>query len=680
MDKPVENLTIEEAEVELQRLRREILYHDDLYYNKATPILFDTEYDKLRQRLNAIEKKFKNLITDDSPSHKIGATVIESNLDKINHKVPMLSLDNAFSIEDMEHFTNKVVKFLNFHGELEFCAEQKIDGLSASIVYNDGKISYAATRGDGYIGENITNNIKTIKNIPKTIDLIGEIEIRGEVYMPKSFFNELNEKRKITGESTFSNPRNAAAGSLRQLDHRITELRNLKFFAYYIRSEKLQLLTQGDVLEILKNLGFAVTSYKLCKNMNEIMNYYTVLSVDRHSLDYEIDGAVFKVNSLAFQGRLGFIGRNPRHSIAFKFPAEKTETVINDIVISVGRTGKITPIAILEPVNISGALISRVTLHNFGEIERKGGISVGDTVTILRSGEVIPKIVSITKKSGLPPFPTPLLCPSCGATLVKHAGLVDLFCPNRYECPSQIVRYIYYFVSKSCFNIAGLGIKQIEELYTDGRIKNVVDIFKLESIHALPSLTLKPGWGSTSVQNLYDAINKAKNITLTKFIVSLGIPGIGDVISQALAVKFETFEKLMSATKKNLLEIDGLGELAAHNVEMFFKNKINSDFIKHLLKYVTIKDFEKPKSMNKSNIFYKKTLVFTGKLSKMSRAEAKSLAISCGAVVGSLISNKTDFVIAGENAGSKLKKANELNVEILSEEDFLANAEASQNS
>jgi DNA ligase (NAD+) len=676
MTKFVENLTVEEAKIELQSLKDEIQYHDDLYYNKSAPVLLDAEYDKLRRRLNSIEEKFKELITDDSPSKKIGASVTNSNFDKVVHKTPMLSLDNAFSREDMEHFISKAVKFLNFQSDLEFCAEQKIDGLSASIIYKDGKVSYAATRGNGYIGENIVNNIKTIKNVPKTINLIGEVEVRGEVYMPISSFNELNEKREITGESTFANPRNAAAGSLRQLDCRITESRNLKFFAYYIAiSEKeSKLLTQNDILKTLENLGFAVAPYGLCRNIDEIMNYYAKLLKHRFLLDYEIDGAVFKINSVDYQKRLGFVGRNPRHSIAFKFPAEETETVVNDITVSVGRTGKITPIAILEPVNISGAVISKATLHNFEEIERKGGISTGDTVAILRSGDVIPKIVSITKKSEKDRFFPPSLCPSCGATLIKHAELVDLFCPNHYECPAQIVRYISYFVSKNCFDIAGLGMKQIEDLYKDGRIKNVVDIFTLESRCDFPPLMLKTGWGATSVQKLHKAINNAKTINFSKFIVSFGIPGVGEVISQTLASRFETIEDLISVNKKDLLEINGLGELIAQNIEIFFKNEINRNFIKCLLKHITIEFHKKQNSTNKNHFFYEKTLVFTGKLSKIGRAEAKNLATSCGAVIGSSISRKTDFVIVGENAGSKLKKANEFNVEVLSEEEFLNNA------
>ena len=673
LKKNVDDLNLIEAKSEIKFLKKEIKRHDELYYNQDNPEISDYEYDNLRKRLNEIESKFKELLTDDSPSQKVGAEV-KSAFSKITHKNPMLSLDNAFSKEDMENFIDRAAKFISVNpSEFEFCAEQKIDGLSASIVYKNGILDYAATRGDGIIGENVTINIKTIKDIPHKIDMMGEIEIRGEVYMPIQSFDDLNNERELNGEQLFANPRNAAAGSLRQLDSGITASRNLKFFAYYINSfdSDLNIKTQSETLDLLNNLGFTASRYKICKNIEEIMGYYYEIGSIRDSLEYDIDGVVFKINSNNFQKRLGFVGRNPRHSIAFKFPAVEAQTKIKDIIISVGRTGKITPVAILEPVNLSGAVISRATLHNFEEIERKN-ISVGDTVTVLRSGDVIPKIISVVKKTkGEKKFEIPEICPSCGSKLYKYPNLVDLYCTNHYSCPSQVIRYLSYFVSKNCFDINGFGEKQIEEFYNEGRIKNPVDIFRLEEIDSKNPIAKKNGWGEISASKLFKFINERKNISLPKFIVSLGIPGVGEVVSKTLSDIFKNIENIMNASKERLLEIDGLGDLIASSIFEFFKNDININFINDLLKYVTIEKYQKKEITDISSKFYGKILVFTGKLSKMSRPEAKQLAISKGATVGSSITGKTDYVIVGDDAGSKLKKANELGVSIITEEEFL---------
>ena len=489
--------------------------------------------------------------------------------------------------------------------------------------------------------------------------------------MPVQSFLDLNAQKEENGEKLFANPRNAAAGSLRQLDSNITKSRNLGFFAYYIDSfeQDLGILTQIDVMNFIRDLGFSTADFKLCKSLDEMYQYCLKTSQIRSSLPYEIDGAVFKINSLELQERLGFVGRNPRHSIAFKFPAEEAETKIKDILISVGRTGKVTPVAILEPVNLNGAIVSRATLHNFNEIDRKQ-IAIGDTATILRSGDVIPKIISVTKKSGNPTFNIPQTCPSCGSKLVQYPGLIDLFCPNHYECPSQVVRYISYFVSKNCLDIPGLGEKQVSEFYEEGRIKTALDIFKLKEKDEISPLASKIGWGNISAQKLYDAIEKSRNITLTKFIVSLGIPGVGEVVAQLLADKFERIENLTNASKETLIEIDGLGDLMAKDIYEFFRNEINIKFVDEFKNLVSIKPYVK-KKLNEDSELYKKTIVFTGTLSRLGRNEAKQLAISKGAKASSSISNKTDIVVVGENPGSKLKKANELGIKIMTEEEFL---------
>ena len=667
MVKSVLELQFEEAKTELQSLQRELEYHDDLYYNKAEPEISDWEYDQLRLRLNEIEAKFPELKKLNSSSQKVGAPV-SGILSKITHKKPMLSLENAFSTEDLENFIERVQGFLNTSENLEFCAEHKIDGLSASIVYNNGYIVYAATRGDGYVGEDVTENIKTILDVPKRIDYASAIEIRGEVYMPIQSFTELNKQREENGKKLFANPRNAAAGSLRQLDAEVTKSRNLGFFAYYIDGADLNIATQIEVMGFLKKLGFSTAECRLCHSLTDLAKYCQDTLQKRPDLPYEIDGAVFKLNSLKLQERLGFVGRNPRHSIAYKFPAEEAETKVLDIAIGVGRTGKITPVAILEPVNLNGAMVSRATLHNFNEIERKQ-IAIGDTVKILRSGDVIPKIIAVTQKSGNEIFTMPKTCPSCGTELIQYPGLVDLYCPNHYGCPEQAVRYISYFVSKSCLDIPGLGEKQVEEFFAEGRIKTALDIFKLKEKEINVPLASKPGWGKVSAQKLYDAIEMRRNVSLERFVVSLGIPGVGEVIAQLLADRFKNIGSLQKAEKTDLVELDGLGDLMAEEIYEFFRNDINIRFIDEFKKLVTISYQEK--NIDSNSAFYGKTIVFTGTLSRLSRNEAKQIAISRGASVASAISGKTDIVVVGENPGSKLHKATEFGVQIMTEEEFI---------
>ncbi|MDR1365218.1 MAG: NAD-dependent DNA ligase LigA, partial [Holosporales bacterium] len=631
---PVENLSMLEANMELEFLKTEIKRHDDLYYNKATPELSDDEYDALRIRLNAIEKRFPELISDNSPSNNIGAPVSDSHFSKAQHHTPMLSLENAFSIDDVEKFFWRAATFLSIAtSDMEFCGEQKIDGLSASIIYINGKIACGSTRGNGFIGENVTQNLITISDIPKTIPLPGVIEVRGEVYIRTERFNDINAERRLSGSAPFANPRNAAAGSLRQIDSAVTSSRHLQFFAYYMSSidDTVRIETQENTLSQLRNLGFSVAEHKLCRNLEEIDKFYKDVIAKRDSLGYEIDGAVFKINSIQLQKRLGFSGRNPRHSVAFKFSASEAETTINKITLGVGRTGKITPVAIVNPVNLSGAVISRATLHNFDEIDRKN-IAVGDTVLIARSGDVIPKIISVVRKSGNPKFEMMVVCPSCGAPIARREGGVDLYCQNRYYCSSQIVCYISYFVSKNCFDIVGLGERQIEEFYMEGRVKTAVDILRLrEKESEYGELSQKAGWGIASANKLYDAIDARRRISLPRFITALAIPGIGETIAQLLADKFLTMELLMKADATDTMDINGIGVSLADEISRFFKEETNVSYIRALLQNVSINKHEPTRVSKAGGMFYRKTIVFTGKLSKISRNLAKQLATSEGA-------------------------------------------------
>jgi DNA ligase (NAD+) len=473
-------------------------------------------------------------------------------------------------------------------------------------MYREGSISYGATRGNGFVGEDVTQNTKTIANLPKQLELSGEIEVRGEVYMPIASFVTLNEERRLQEESVFANPRNAAAGSLRQLNPAVVASRNLKFFAYHIDSfgSELGVSTQIEALQLLQKLGFSVAQYCLCRNMDDIMRYYEKTFSIRGGLEYEIDGTVFKINSLRLQRELGHVGRNPRHSIAFKFPAYEAQTDIVDITITVGRTGKLTPVAILKPVTLSGATISRATLHNFEEIARKG-LAIGDTITVSRSGDVIPKINAIVKKSGNNVYFPPGTCPSCGKILAKSGKAVDLFCTNYHGCPSQFERYVTYFVSKQCFDINGLGKKQIKEFIEEGRIKNVVDIFKLKEKDRESPLAQKPSWGTISVKKLYSSIERGRTITLPRFIISLAILGVGERIAQLLADKFETIQCLMNASEQDILEIDGVGGGIAQHIYTYMRDPSNLEFIDELLKYVTISEHKKVTIGDKTSIFFK---------------------------------------------------------------------------
>ncbi len=646
------------------------------YYIFDTPTISDAEYDKLYNELLTIEAEYPQLITKNSPSQKVGAkTTI--NFKKVTHQDKMLSLENAYNEQDISDFINRVKKLCNKE-QIDFMLEPKLDGLSASIIYKNGILVQASTRGDGNIGEDITQNILTINNVPKKIPINNELEIRGEVIMLKKDFELLNKLREKNGEKIFANPRNAAAGSLRQLDASITASRKLSFFAYAILGEDL--LYQEEVLKKLENYGFTVSKeVKLCHSQKEALQFYKKLESLRSDLEYDIDGVVYKTNDFSLQKLMGNATKYPRHSIAYKFPAQQAETTILNITLQVGRTGNITPVAELKPVNIGGVIVSRATLHNKDEIEKKD-IRIGDRIIIQRAGDVIPQVLYplLNRRSkDSTPFIFPKNCPCCGSELFKEQKEVAIKCINS-NCPAQLVEKLKHFVSRQAFNIEGLGEQNIKFLFDKGIIKSFVDIFYLEEKNEIFKLENEEGWGKQSVYNLFASINKARNITLDRFIYSLGIPQFGKTTSRLTAKFFGNYHRFLNSIKNNslseLINVNGIGESMIKDIQNFFeiKNNINTlinlagDENKTGQVYVT--DIENNQyGNNLANL----TIVFTGILSNISREQAKILAENNGAKVSSSISKKTSFVIAGDNAGQKLQKAQNLGIKIISEEEFL---------
>ena len=641
------------------------------YYIFDDPSVTDAEYDALYKELLNIEEEYPELATKNSPSQKVGAKV-SKDFKKIIHEQKMLSLENAFNEKDIQNFIDRVRK-LTGKSQVEFMLEPKLDGLSASIMYKNGILIQASTRGDGSIGEDVTENIKTLNNVPKKIDLPGEIEIRGEVVMLKKDFEQLNEQRRINGEKLFSNPRNAAAGSLRQLDPKVTAQRKLTFFAYSLIGEALNLSSQREILETLRRCGFTVSNQiKLCRNQEEAYEFYQNMEQQRSDLDYDIDGVVYKTNDLSLQKEMGNSTKYPRHSIAYKFPAQKAETTVLDIIVQVGRTGNITPVAELAPVNVGGVMVSRATLHNKNEIEKKD-IRIGDRVIIQRAGDVIPQILypiieRRPKDSKIFEFPT--RCPCCKSLLVQEEEEVAIKCEN-LDCSAQLVERLIHFVSRQAFNIEGLGEQNIKFLFNKGIIKSSVDIFHLQEKNQQYHLENEEGWGKQSVDNLFKSIETAKNIGLEKFINSLGIPQIGRAASILIARFYKTFENFLNAveqaTVSELVTINGIGDSMIQDLKNFFKISNNLEVMKKLSKVVNIQDAQE----NTESEFSGKSIVFTGTLNKLGRDEAKEIVEKLGGKASSSVSSKTYIVVAGENAGSKLEKARNLGVKIISEQEFL---------
>ncbi|HUQ37728.1 MAG TPA: NAD-dependent DNA ligase LigA [Aestuariivirga sp.] len=694
-DKSPDQLSLAEAKAELKRLATEIAEHDVRYHSEDAPTISDADYDKLRLRNAAIEERFPELVLADTPSKRVGASPQEK-FGKVQHRVPMLSLGNAFHEKEITEFLGRVRRFLNLPEatEVEVTAEPKIDGLSISLRYENGKLVQAATRGDGAEGENVTANVLTIRDVPAK--LTGKapavLEVRGEIYMSHKDFAKLNEKQSQEGDRTFANPRNAAAGSLRQLDSSITAARPLRYFAYaWGEAPELPGKTQWDVVMGFKKLGFPVNPLmKLCRSSEELLAHYRSIEERRADLGYDIDGVVYKVNRLDWQGRLGFVSRSPRWAIAHKFAAEKATTVLEGIDIQVGRTGALTPVARLKPVTVGGVVVSNATLHNEDEIARKD-LRIGDTVTVQRAGDVIPQIVAVIldkRPRGVKPYEFPKVCPACGSHAEREerdTGKTDVVrrCTGGLICPAQRVERLKHFASRNAFDIEGLGDKIIEEFYHDGLIQSPSDIFTLAARNerALKKLKDREGWGEASVKKLFEAINQRRSIALDRFIFALGIRHVGDTTARVLARAYgsaEHFRDQMIAASHHdeeawneLNAIDGIGAVVAEAITQFFGEGHNIAVVNELLKHVTPAPLA---AVAASSPVSGKTVVFTGALELMTRDEAKSMAERLGAKVAGSVSKKTDLLVAGPGAGSKLKEAEKHGVEVIDEAEWFRRA------
>lgn len=687
------------AIAELESLAKAMSTADIAYHQKDAPQISDAEYDRLKQRNLAIEAKFPHLKRDDSPSDKTGSPV-SSGFVKVKHALAMMSLGNAFTDDDVNEFDMRIRKFLNIGDDqpLDYTAEPKIDGLSLSLRYEKGVLVQAATRGDGETGEDVTKNALTIADIPQIIPTDQDVlEVRGEVYMAHSDFAALNEHQIENDNKPFANPRNAAAGSLRQLDSNITKSRPLKFFAYAWGEMSAALAkTQFDVLMDFASLGFSVNQLtKTCANPADLLQHYNLIEHRRASLGYDIDGVVYKVNDLGLQSRLGFRTNTPRWAIAHKFPAEMASTIVEDIEIQVGRTGALSPVARLKPVTVGGVVVSNATLHNEDYIKgrdsngtaiREGrDIRIGDWVTIYRAGDVIPKVKDVDilrRPDWAVPFEFPNKCPECDSDAVREEGEAVARCSGGLICPAQAFEKLKHFVSREAFDIDGMGAKQIQAFYKDGWVTQPADVFTLQSRYGtgnLQQLKNREGWGGKSADKLFTAINDKRDIALNRLIFALGIRHVGESTAMTLARHYGDWNTLNDAMQKShghsgadwdvLNGIDGVGTVMAATLVDYFHEPKTRVALNDLVAQLNIQNVAAP-LVEGSNVAGK-IVVFTGTLEKMSRAEAKARAESLGAKVSGSVSAKTDMIIAGPGAGSKRKKAEELGVEILSEDDWL---------
>jgi DNA ligase (NAD+) len=685
----VERLSKAEAAKELEWLASEIAAHDRRYYLDDAPSISDAAYDELRKRNIAIEARFPELVRADSPSHRVGAKPSEK-FAKVVHRVPMLSLDNAFDDEDVADFVARVRRFLKLpeSAELVFTAEPKIDGLSASLRYENGVFVQGATRGDGTEGEDITANLRTIRDIP--LRLHGRapdvIEVRGEIYMTHAHFAALNKRQEKEGKPLYANPRNSAAGSVRQLDPAITASRALNFFAYsWGAASKLPADTQSGMLDAFKAWGFKVNPLtRRCNTSDEVLKFYRDIESKRASLGYDIDGVVYKVDDLKLQERLGFVSRSPRWAIAHKFAAEQAETILQDIDIQVGRTGTLTPVAKLKPVTVGGVVVQNATLHNEDEIARKD-VRIGDTVVVQRAGDVIPQIVRVIlekRPKGAKPYKFPDKCPACGSHAVREVdektGEAEAArrCTGGLICPAQTVERLKHFVSRNAFDIEGLGEKHIIAFHEDGLITEPADIFLLEKRYGTgeKAIMAREGWGEQSARKLFDAINRRRAIPLDRFINALGIRHVGETTAKLLARTYHTAEVFIAAMEsagavEELETIEGVGQTVAKAIKNFFDEPHNKKAVDHLLKQINVLPVAAPRASNSP--VAGKTVVFTGSLEKMTRQEAKARAESLGAKVSGSVSAKTDLVVAGPGAGSKLAEAQKHGVKVMDEDAWL---------
>lgn len=709
-DKPVEDLTEEEARAELAHFAAEIARHDALYHAKDTPEISDADYDALKRRNDALERQFPQLVREDSPSRRVGFTPLPT-FAPITHARPMLSLDNTFSDEDVQDFVASVYRYLGLlpDDSIAFTAEPKIDGLSMSIRYENARLVSAATRGDGTTGENVTANILTIAEIPRTLPAGAPsiVEVRGEVYMAKSDFQALNAQMEAEGKQTYVNPRNTASGSLRQLDPKVTAARKLRFFAYaWGEVSDMPADTQFGMVETFAKWGFPVNPLmRRLNRLEDILGHYRDIGLRRPDLDYDIDGVVYKVDRLDLQERLGFRSRSPRWATAHKFPAEQALTRLTHIDIQVGRTGALTPVARLEPVTVGGVVVTNATLHNAdyirglgnsGEPIREGrDIRVGDMVIVQRAGDVIPQIVDIIEEkrpADSVAYEFPKTCPVCGSHAVREVnektGKMDAVtrCTGGFVCRAQAVEHLKHFVSRNAFDIEGLGTKQVDFFFeTDDpsiQVRTAPDIFTLERRQqtALARLENREGFGRTSVRKLFDAINSRRSIALHRLIFALGIRHVGETTAKLLARAYGTYDAFAAAMEEaapmhgaawnELNAIEGVGEVVASSIVEFYKEPRNRDVIDRLLQEVTPEAAEKPQATGSP--VAGKTVVFTGSLERMTRDEAKARAESLGAKVAGSVSKKTDIVVAGPGAGSKLDKARELGIQTMDEDEWLA--------
>ena len=695
-DKPVSQLTEPEAAEELARLAHEIAEHDKRYYQEDAPAISDAEYDALRTRNNAIESRFPGLIRADSPSQRVGAKPAE-RFEKVRHARPMLSLDNAFTGEDVRDFVARVRRFLGMaaDAELVFVAEPKIDGLSCNLRYEKGELVVGATRGDGTEGENVTANVRTIADVPKRMRTKRPpevFEVRGEVYMGHADFEKMNERQKEAGDKIFANPRNAAAGSLRQLDPAITAKRPLRFFAYqWGETSKLPGDTHWEILHALKDWGFHVNPLtRRCRTVEEMLAFYEEVGHKRAELGYDIDGVVYKVDRLDLQNRLGFVSRSPRWAVAHKFAAEQAESVVERIEVYVGRTGALTPVAHVKPVTVGGVVVQNVSMHNEDEVARKD-VRVGDTVVVQRAGDVIPQLVRVVlerRPKGTKPYQMPDRCPVCGSHAIREVnpktGQPEAArrCVNTLSCPAQAVERLRHFAARDAFDIEGLGEKTVQEFFDDGLLREPADIFRLEERFGKGAKAImeREGWGEQSATRLFRAIAARRKISLDRFILALGIPHVGETTAKLLARNFHSLSSFVSSMESDaavaeLDAIEGIGDVMAQAIKDFFDEQHNRDALKRLRQYVDVTDVAAANTSQSA--VAGKTIVFTGSLEKMTRNEAKARAESLGAKVAGSVSKKTDIVVAGPGAGSKLADAQKFGVKVISEDEWLSLIEPS---
>lgn len=649
------------------QLRRLINLYNKQYHEQDSPSISDAEYDQLFRELSQLEHDNPSIITADSPTNRVGAKPA-SAFASITHKVPMLSLDNAFSEGDIENFVNKINDRLDTRDNIEFIAEPKIDGLAVSLVYENGNLLYAATRGDGNTGEDITLNCKTIQDIP--LSIIGNrvpelVEVRGEVYLSKARFQALNKRAALEGSKTFANPRNAASGSLRQLDPKITAKRGLSFFAYSLPVTDLK--TQADCLSQLKTWGFQVNAeVATVIGVNGCKEYYEQLGAKRNNLDYEIDGIVYKVNDLGLQHKLGFISRAPRWAIAYKFAAQEETTQVLDVEFQVGRTGILTPVARLKPVFVGGVTVSNATLHNMDEIARKD-IRIGDTVVVRRAGDVIPEVARVVldvRPTNAKVVVAPTHCPVCGAAVLKIEGEAALRCMGEISCAAQIKEVIAHFASRRAMDIDGLGDKLVEQLVDAKLINNVADLYKL----TMQELLTLERMGEKSAQNLLSSLENSKRCKFERFLFALGIREVGATTARNLALEFGDLHSLMQASIERLLQVKDIGPVMAENIKVFFEQKHNIAVIDNLIQAGINWEVITP---NVSQVLAGQTFVLTGSLTMLSRDSAREQLQNLGATVAGSVSKKTSCVVAGDAAGSKLDKARELNIKIIDEAELL---------